>query len=59
MCDAKKKNIAKENNGARFLNKMAAPIAANKEIIGHRPGYISPQQLKVILKMLMDEDTGQ
>lgn len=34
-------------------------LAANKKIIGHRPGFISPQQLKVILKMLMEEDAGQ
>ena len=34
-------------------------LAANSEIIGHRPGYISPEQLKVILNMLIDEDTGQ
>ena len=33
-------------------------LAANSDIIGHRPGYISPEQLKVILKMLMDEDNG-
>ena len=34
-------------------------LAANSDIIGHRPGYISPEQLKVILKMLMDEDNAQ
>ena len=34
-------------------------IAEDNEVIGHRPGYISPQQLKVILKMLMDEDAEQ
>ena len=34
-------------------------LAANKKIIGHRPGYISPQQLKVILKMLLDEEAEQ
>jgi thiol:disulfide interchange protein len=34
-------------------------IAGNTKIIGHRPGYITPEQLKVILKMLLDEETGQ
>ncbi|MBT8369830.1 MAG: DUF255 domain-containing protein [Deltaproteobacteria bacterium] len=34
-------------------------LETNNKIIGRRPGYISPQQLKVILQMLMDEDTGQ
>ena len=34
-------------------------IAEDNEIVGHRPGYISPEQLKVILKMLMDEDAEQ
>ena len=34
-------------------------LAADSDIIGHRPGYISPEQLKVILKMLMNEDNAQ
>ncbi len=34
-------------------------LAGDNEIIGHRPGYISPEQLKIILKMLMDENAGQ
>ena len=34
-------------------------IAEDNEIVGHRPGYISPEQLKVILEMLMDEDAEQ
>lgn len=34
-------------------------IAEDGKPIGHRPGYIAPDQLKGILKMLMDENTGQ
>ena len=34
-------------------------IAENTKIIGHRPGYIPPGQLKAILKMLLDEGTEQ
>jgi thiol:disulfide interchange protein len=31
-------------------------IAENNEIIGNRPGYISPQQLKALLKMFLEDD---
>jgi len=34
-------------------------IAENNEIIGHRPGYIRPEQLKVLLKMFNEEDPAQ
>jgi len=34
-------------------------LAGDNEIIGHRPGFISPAQLKIILKMLMEENAGQ
>jgi len=34
-------------------------IAENNEIIGHRPGYISPAQLKILLKMFMEADPVQ
>jgi thiol:disulfide interchange protein len=30
-------------------------IAENNEIIGHRPGYIEPEQLKALLKMFKEE----
>ncbi len=30
-------------------------IAANGEIIGHRPGYIPPDQLKNILKLILSQ----
>ena len=33
-------------------------IAENNEIIGHRPGYIAPEQLRALLKMFMDEVHG-
>ena len=34
-------------------------IEGNNEIIGHRPGYIAPEQLKVLLKMFMAADPEQ
>ena len=34
-------------------------IAEDGKPIGHRLGYIPPHQLKGILKLLMDENTGQ
>ena len=34
-------------------------IAADGKPIGHRPGYITPVQLKGILEGLLDENTGQ
>jgi thiol:disulfide interchange protein len=34
-------------------------IAENTDIIGHQPGYISPEQLKKILKSLLDNYAGQ
>ena len=34
-------------------------IAENTEIIGHQPGYISPAQLRKMLKSLLDGNAGQ
>ena len=34
-------------------------IAENNEIIGHRPGYIAPEQMKALLKMFLVQDPGQ
>jgi thiol:disulfide interchange protein len=33
-------------------------ISENTDIIGHRTGYISPEQLKKILKSLLDENAA-
>ena len=32
-------------------------IAEDGEVIGHRPGYISPDQLKNILKLILNDST--
>jgi len=34
-------------------------IAENTEILGHRLGYIAPEQLKALFKMFMVPDPGQ
>ena len=34
-------------------------IAENTEILGHRLGYIAPQQLKALFKMFLVPDPGQ
>jgi len=34
-------------------------IAENAGILGHQPGYISPEQLRKILKSLLDDNAGQ
>ena len=34
-------------------------VAEDGEIIGHRPGYIPPDQLKNILKLIMSESGGK
>ena len=34
-------------------------IAENTDIIGHQPGYISPENLKKILNLLMNANAGQ
>ncbi len=34
-------------------------FAGDNEIIGHRPGYIAPEQLKALLKMFMAADSEQ
>ena len=34
-------------------------IAENTDIIGHQPGYISPEQLKKILKSLLSDNAEQ
>jgi len=33
-------------------------IAKNNKIIGHRLGYIAPEQLKALLMLFMEEDPG-
>jgi thiol:disulfide interchange protein DsbD len=46
-----------------FYRVQALPdnwfIAENTDIIGHQLGYISPDQLKKILKSLLDNNRGQ
>ncbi len=34
-------------------------IAENTDIIGHQPGYISPENLKKIFNLLLDANAGQ
>jgi thiol:disulfide interchange protein len=34
-------------------------ITENGTPIGHQPGYITPEQLKMILKSVMDQESGQ
>ena len=34
-------------------------IAENTDIIGHQPGYISPENLKKILNLLLNANAGQ
>jgi thiol:disulfide interchange protein len=31
-------------------------LTENNEVIGNRPGYISPEQLKALLKMFLEDD---
>ena len=57
-------DIDREVGTASMYNVRAVPdnwfIAANGEIIGNRPGYIPPDQLTNILKIILTESgTGQ
>jgi len=58
-----KVDVDKDKEASAMFKVQLLPdtwfIAENTKIIGHRPGYISSAQLKAILKMLLDEDTGQ
>ena len=54
-----KVNADREVTTASMYRVQALPdnwfIAANGEIIGNRPGYIPPDQLKTILKLIMSD----
>jgi len=58
-----KVDVDREKETSAVYSIMAIPdtwfIAENGDPIGHRAGYIPPDQLKVILKMILDEATGQ
>jgi thioredoxin 1 len=58
-----KVDVDKDKEASAMFKVQLLPdtwfIAENTKIIGHRPGYISPEQLKAILKMLLDEETKQ
>ncbi len=58
-----KVNVDREKETSAMFRIQLLPdnwfIAENTEIIGHRPGYIPPEQLKDILRLMMDEKTGQ
>ena len=53
-------NVDKSKKIAQIFKIELIPdtwfITGNNEIIGHRPGYISPQQLKSLLKMFLEDD---
>jgi thiol:disulfide interchange protein len=58
-----KVNADREKEAADLFRVRALPdnwfIAEDGKPIGHQPGYITPVQLKGILKMLIEENTGQ
>jgi thiol:disulfide interchange protein len=58
-----KVDIDKDQQTSNMFRVKSIPdtwfLAENNDIIGHRMGYISPEQLKVIFKMIMDEETEQ
>lgn len=58
-----KVNTDREQNTSRLFRIRALPdnwfIAEDGRPIGHRPGYIRPDQMKNMLKNLMDENTGR
>ena len=58
-----KVNADRERGAAELFKVRALPdnwfIAEDGKPIGHRPGYINPDQLKGILKMLIEQNTGQ
>ena len=58
-----KVNVDREKQTSEMFKVTLLPdtwfLSENSKVIGRRPGFISPQQLKVILRMLMEEDAGQ
>ena len=56
-------DIDREVGTAGMYNVRAVPdnwfIAANGEIIGNRPGYIPPDQLINILKIILTQSNGE
>jgi len=58
-----KVNTDREQKTSQIFKVRALPdnwfIDEDGKPIGHRPGYITPENLKGILKMLMDKNTGQ
>ena len=55
-----KVNVDKSKKIAEIFKIRLLPdtwfIAKNNEVIGHRPGYIEPGQLKALLKMFLEDD---
>jgi len=60
---AVKVDADREVGTASMFRVQALPdnwfIAANGEILGNRPGYIPPDQLKNILKLILSEGGGK
>jgi thiol:disulfide interchange protein len=58
-----KVNADREKEATELFRIRALPdnwfIAEDGRPIGHRPGYITPLQLKGMLKMIIEESTGQ
>ena len=58
-----KVDVDKERQASDMFKIRVLPdtwfIAENTEIIGHRPGYIPLEQMKTILKMLLERDGAQ
>jgi thioredoxin-like negative regulator of GroEL len=58
-----KVNADREIEAAQLFRVRALPdnwfIAEDGKPIGHQPGYITPVQLKGLLKKVLDEKTGQ
>ncbi len=58
-----KVNADREQETSRMFRVRALPdnwfIDEDGKPIGHQPGYIPPENLKGILKMLIDENSGQ
>ncbi len=56
-------NVDRDRATSNLFRVRALPdtffMRANSEIIGHRPGYIPPPLLKVILQSIMSENPGQ
>ena len=58
-----KVDVDREKETSALFNVQLLPdtwfLTENGEIIGHRPGFIPAEQLKIILKLMMEEDTEQ